>query len=485
MKKIYIIALVSILSLGSCNFEEFLETSPVNSNTPLSFFETEKQINEGVTAIYNKNRSINNGQWRFGEFRSDNTYYQRNPSDRGGSGTEEIDEFTMNSNNGNISDYWNDWYNGVLSCNIVLQNIEDVPFNSQPELKDIRKGEALFFRSWFYFNLVRSFGDVPLVTNVAVSPESALEGEYTDRVPTKDVYTKILEDVQMAIDFLPDSWNGADVGRVTKGAALMLKAKVYMTNQEFEKAIPLLREMEGLGYEILSNYEQVFNPDNKNHKESVFEVQFSFANGQSSNFLGQFVPFTSGNRILIFNPASSRAGLNQPTQDLIDLYPEGDLRSDVSIAYDLGVPYVNKYNYAPLAPGAQDVNWPMFRYADARLMLAECLAETGSFVDAISIINNEIRPRTGVVVPVTALSRDEALEKIAIERRLELAFENHRWFDLVRTGRAEEIMTAQGQELYQERDFLTPGLEYTNIRTLLAIPFQQVDQFGYEQNPGW
>ncbi|PQV48844.1 SusD-like starch-binding protein associating with outer membrane [Jejuia pallidilutea] len=478
--KFVVVALIIV----SCDANEFLDIQPANSNTPLSFYTSEKQITEGVNAIYSTNRTINNGQWRFGEFRSDNTSYQRNEADRGGTPTEEIDEFTMNSDNGNISSYWNAWYGGILDCNLVLNNIDNVDFDDE-ELMNSRKGEALFFRSYFYLNLARSFGDIPFHRLVASSVDDAFSEVFTSRIPVSEVYEEILEDNQEAINYLPASWPNSEVGRATKGAALMLQAKILMTIQRYDEAIPYLRQMEGLGYSILGNYEMVFNPSNKNHAESVFEIQFDYASGQASNFLGQFVPFTSGRDILIFNPASGRAGLNQPTQDIIDLYPADDARAAVNIAYNRGEAFVNKYNYAPLAPGQQDVNFPMFRYADARLMLAECLAQTGSYQAGIDIINNEIRPRTGVAAPVTATSQEDALEKIAVERRLELAFENHRWFDLLRTGKAVETMKAHGEDQMALKPHLTDGLEYENIRTLLAIPFNQVDQYGYAQNPGW
>ncbi len=485
MKFIYKIKLIIIaLLIVSCDSNEFLDIKPANSNTPLSFYTSEKQITEGVNAIYSTNRGVNNSQWKFGEFRSDNTSYQRNNSDRGGASTEEIDEFTMNSDNGNISSYWSGWYGGVLDCNLVLNNIDNVEFDDE-ETMNARKGEALFFRSYFYLNLARSFGDIPFHRLIASSVDDAFREEFTSRIPVSEVYDEILEDNQKAIDFLPTSWPNSEKGRATKGAALMLQAKILMTIQRYADAIPILRQMEGLGYTILGNYKQIFDPSNKNHKESVFEIQFDYASGQASNFLGQFVPFTSGRDILIFNPASGRAGLNQPTQDIIDLYPSGDTRLPVNIAFNRGEAFVNKYNYAPLAPGQQDVNFPMFRYADARLMLAECLAQSASYQDGIAIINDEIRPRTGVADPVTAISKEDALEKIAIERRLELAFENHRWFDLVRTGKAVEVMKAHGEEQEAIKPHLTDGLEYENIRTLLAIPFNQADQYGYPQNPGW
>lgn len=485
MKILYRIKLIIIVAfITSCDTNEFLDIKPQNSNTPLSFYTSEKQITEGVNTIYSTNRSVNNGQWRFGEFRSDNTSYQRNNADRGGASLEEIDEFTMQSDNGNIGSYWNGWYGGVLDCNLVLNNIDDVSFDD-PDLKNARKGEALFFRSYFYLNLARSFGDIPFHKLVASSVEDAFREEFTSRVPVNQVYEQILIDNQQAIDFLPASWPNSEKGRATKGAALMLQAKILMTVKRYAEAIPYLRDMESLGYTILSDYEKVFNPNNKNHKESVFEIQFDYASGQASNFLGQFVPFTSGRDILIFGPANGRAGRNQPTTDIINLYPAGDARFNVNIAFNRGEAFVNKYNYAPLNPGQQDVNFPMFRYADARLMLAECLAQSASFQDGIDIINNEIRPRTGLTTPVTASTKEEALEKIATERRLELAFENHRWFDLLRTDKAVEVMTAHGAQEISIKPHLTSGLEYNNIRTLLAIPFNQVDQYGYQQNPGW
>ncbi|MCM5663865.1 RagB/SusD family nutrient uptake outer membrane protein [Galbibacter mesophilus] len=489
MKKsiIYTVLTLGILT-SSCNTDDFLTLEPSNSNTALSFFNTEKQINEGVTAIYTSHRGIYSNQWKFGEFRSDNTSYQRNEADRGGARLEENDEFTMSADNGNISQLWNGWYGVVLDANNIINNIPEVDFNDSA-LKDARLGEALFFRTWAYFNLTRNFGAVPFVTSVASSPENAVNDEFTTRVDKAEIHAAIMEDLERAISFLPKSWSPSDEGRVTQGTALMLKAKILMEDQQFSEAIAPLRQMETLGYQILADYKQNFDPSNKNSAESVFELQYSFDQGQPSNFLTSFVPFNSGSDLVIFGTASGRAGLNQPTQDLINLYSEEDARFSVNIAFygegDASEPYINKYYYLPLAPGQQDINYPVFRYADARLMLAECLVETGDITSGLNIVNNEIRPRTGLTETVDATSKEEALEKIAIERRLELAFENHRWFDLVRTGKAVETMKAHGDDLLALKPHLTQGLEYENIRTLLAIPFNQVQQFGYEQNAGW
>ncbi|MEO1054545.1 MAG: RagB/SusD family nutrient uptake outer membrane protein [Bacteroidota bacterium] len=495
MKRVYIIIFAGLMMLGC---DDFLEVTPETSFVPATFFDTENEIERGIAGIYRLNRSMNaSRQWRFGENRSDNSSFQFNPQDRGGQLQEALDEFLMTADNPNISNYWNDLYNGVGRANYVLENIDAVRFSSNT-VKEQRRGEALFLRSWFYFNLVRNWGGVPYVTSTFETLDESLGDEFTQRVNIDVVYDSILNDAQQAIDALPVSWDEDNVGRATRGAALMLKAKMHMARREYPEAIPLLEEMTTLGYELLDSYESVFNPDNKNHAESVFELQYSFALGQSSNFLSNFVPFNSGGDLLDFGAqASSRAGQNQPTTDLIETYEEGDIRRDVTIAYYSltetdSIPFLNKYNYPFLDVNAQDVNWQMFRYADALLMLAECLNEVNGFdQNAIGIVN-VIRLRAGLpplsdagANPELVIATAEDLSAaIAKERRLELAFENHRWFDLVRRGEAVDVMTAHGLREISEKTTVLSGA-YTNIRTDLGIPSNQVLQFGLDQNIGW
>jgi hypothetical protein len=305
------------------------------------------------------------------------------------------------------------------------------------------------------------------------------------------VYDTLFANIDFAIDNLPILWDDDNTGRATRGAALMLKAKMHMTRQQFAEAIPLLEEIRGLNYSLLDEYEQVFNPNNKNHSESIFEIQYSFALGQASNYVSSFVPWNSGSDLLSFGDvvvnASSRAGQNQPTQDLIDSYEANDKRRDVCISYYVintdSIPWMSKFNYGFLDIGATDVNWQMFRYADALLMLAECLNEVNGLDQTAIGLVNRIRLRAGLS-PVRVSDSQSLREAIAKERRLELAFENHRWFDLVRTGRAVEVMTAHGIQQKNEKNTVLPDA-YTNIRLNLAIPTNQVQQFGYNQNEGW
>ncbi|NYJ27889.1 RagB/SusD family nutrient uptake outer membrane protein [Allomuricauda sp. ARW1Y1] len=466
--------------------DDFLDETPETFRTPQNFFETEAQINEAVAGIYNTNRGLMNGaHWRFGENRSDNTSFQFNPADRGGINDEEVDLFLMLSANPNLAGYWNTSYSGISRANFALENIDRVDFNNEA-LRDVRRGEILFLRSWFYFNLVQLFGDVPYVTSAGDTPDEILSDEFLERVPVAQVYENIMADAQLAIDFLPNPGN-TESGRATRGAALMLKAKMHMALQEFQAAEELLEEMQGLGYSLQADYASVFAPDNKNNSELVFEIQYSFALGQASNFVSRFVPFNSGNDILgDSGPAGSRAGQNQPTQSLIDLYDADDTRFTHNISfYDDGTtvePWMSKFNYGFEDQGLQDVNFPMFRYADALLMLAECYAETGGG-DPIPLLL-EVRGRS---MPDPSLSMEETsdLEQtIADERRRELAFENHRWFDLLRTGKAVEVMTAHG--IQQKAEKATVPVEaYTNIRTLLGLPLGQVEEFSFTQNEGW
>ena len=480
-----------LLLLFACAFtscDDFLETLPENDRTPENFFQNEEQMVEAVASIYNANRALYvDLQIRLGENRSDNTSFQFNANDRGGALVEAVDEFIMLSDNPFLEAYWTQNFLGIARSNFLLESLDNAEFRDEADREAIR-GETLFLRSWFYFNLVRAYGDVPFVTSAADSPDEALSDEFIERIPVDQVYGNILADVQTAAGLLPAQWDEENTGRATRGAALMLRAKMHMARSQFDLAIPPLEEMGTLGYQLLDTYENVFNPDNKNHAESVFEIQYSFAVGQPSNFLSRFVPFNSGLDILgDSGPAGPRAGQNQPTQDLIDLYGDDDPRLDNNIAFyekdGIIIPWMAKFNYPFEDLGQQDVNFPMFRYADALLMLAECYNETGGG-DAKAIVE-QIRTRAGLPDPtINATSQEELRRAIADERRLELAFENHRYFDLVRTGRLVEVMTAHGIDQKAEKTTVSPDA-YTNVRTILGIPNGQIIEFGYVQNEGW
>ncbi len=476
----------SILIFGLLGCEDFLDNTPETTITPQGFFQNQNQFNEAVTAIYNTNRGLMNGaHWRFGENRSDNSSFQYNPNDRGGIPNEEVDNFLLLSSNTNIGNYWNSAYSGISRANFALANIDRITFTDTDE-PEIRRGEILFLRSWFYFNLVQLYGDVPLVLTAGNTPDEILSDEFLKRTPIAEVYAKILDDMDTAIAVLPTKEATAS-GRATRGAALMLKAKMHMVLQEFGTARDLLEQMQG--YSLQAEYANIFDPENKNNNELVFEIQYSFELGQGSDLLTRFVPFNSNLDILGENgPASSRGGQNQPTQNLIDLYDPTDARFLHNISfYDDGVtnePWMSKFNFGfeDLGNNAQDVNFPMFRYADALLMLAECYHEAGGG-DPIPLLE-QVRGRSLENGTLSAAEQANLEQTIADERRRELAFENHRWFDLLRTGEAVATMTAHGVAQKAQKSTV-PAEAYTNIRTLLGIPLGQVEEFGFTQNEGW
>ncbi|MGB5819752.1 MAG: RagB/SusD family nutrient uptake outer membrane protein [Saonia sp.] len=487
MKNILIIWLIGLL-LVSC--EDFLEETPEDFRTPTSFFQTESEIDQGIAGIYGKNRFLHNGdgklQLRFGESRSDNTNIEVT-GDTGGFDDDQLNEFTMDATNGRIRAYWGENYIGISRANFVLASIDAVTFGN-PDAKNARKGEALFLRTLFYFNLARIYGDVPYVVNPGQSPDQILAEEFIERDPQSEVYASILLDAQEAIDLLPVQTN--DPGRATRGAALMLKAKIHMALQQFNEARPLLEEITTLGYALLPNYTDVFFT--KNHNEGIFEIQFSPALNQGADFLRNFVPFSSGQDIVGGNSTpNSRGNQFQPTQDLIDVYSDNDLRRAHNISTYLDVPTNTEFQWASkfafpfdeVQVNQQNINWQMYRYADALLMLAECYEKVGGG-DPATIIE-QIRARAGLPDPTLSTTELSDLEQtIADERRRELAFEGHRYFDLLRTGKLVEVMTTHGAQ--QVADGLsTTGGAYQNIRTIIGIPDGQVVQFGFQQTPGW
>ncbi len=494
MKK-YISLLTLMILLFGC--DDFLDEDPEGFRTPLGFYETEAEIDQGVAGVYARNRDLfyankDGGpraqlQLRFGEMRSDNTNIQ-DTGDRGGIGDDELNEFTMQATNGRISSYWNVCYKGISNANFVIANIDGVEFGDS-ETKDRRLGEVLFLRTWFHFNLVQLFGDVPYVTQAGESPEQILSEDFLNRDPEQEVYSNILIDAQQAIDLLPSDLAPEEAGRASKGAALMLKAKIHMALQQNELARPLLEQIRTLGYSLLPDYGNVFS--NKNNAENIFEIQYDQSLGQFSNFLGNFVPAGSGNDILgegsVPNPQGNQF---QPTSDLIALYDDNDERKAHNITIyvnDNGeeLPWGSKFAvpFIQNNPGEQNINFPMFRYADALLMLAECYATDGGG-DPIAIVQ-EIRNRANWNAPLSAAELADIPQTIADERRRELFLEGHRFFDLLRTGKMEEVIRVHGMQQINENQTVTDGA-YQNIRTKLGIPEGLTLQFdGLEQTPGW
>ncbi len=483
MKKITILLLT--LALVSCQ-NDFLELKPDTNGSAGNFYQTKDQFIQAINSAYSPLQGIqNNTMWLLGEVRSDNTSYQQNTADRSGTPREEIDEFRDIDQNANFQTFFNSSYLGISRCNLLLTKIKTATFD-QPTLNQI-EGEARFLRAYYYFNLTRVFGDVPLILKEVTSPEEAFVTAV--RVSEAQVLVALIDDLKNAITKLPAKYAVADLGRATSGAAKAILGEVYMSQKNYTAAADILKGVEADGgYSLNANY--VDNYKRKNSTESIFEIQYAEGvGGKWSTFAYSFAPFNSGTLATGYAlGAGSAAGWNIPTQSLIDAYEPTDRRLAVSINQNFTdptskkvVPFVQKYANPPyLERFNTGDNFIISRLADVLLMQAEALNEAGfPNTDAFTLLNR-VRTRAGLPAK-TAANTDAKLRiatqaefraAIAQERRVELAFENHRWFDLVRTGQAVAVMTAHGMAEKGLKSYVLPNA-YAAVNLKFPYPFRE------------
>jgi len=498
---------VCLLMTSACNEDNLLNYEPQGRYSVENFFQTEIQAKGAINGAYVQVRDLYNAaMWRTVEMRSDNTTFIPNPGDRGSMAVEEIDYFVLTASSGIHGNIWGPCYRGISKTNYLLELIDPIPFDDEADKLAI-KGQAAFLRAFYYYILTQTFGDVVKVTSIIESEAEAGELLELDRAPRAEVLSEIIiPDLELAIENLPEEWSGIDNGRATKAAAQMLLAKVYFTDRNYAAALPLLQDIIDSGiYSLESDYRSVFGPGNQSSPEIIFANQYSVSANQGAGFFLNWLPYQSAQSITegIFVQPSS-ASKNLPTKDLVRAYEEGDRRFAASIGfYDEDpndpdnelIAYSRKFLFIPVTQGGSDLNFPVFRYADVLLMKAEAIMETtGGLSNEVFEIVNQIRVRAGLPLyfpgnpnPALDISTPEALnEAIRRERRVELAFESHRWWDLQRYGNLQEVMTAHGIEQKECQDFLDEFPEaYQDIRELYAIPFGQIERYGYRQNEGW
>lgn len=485
MKKISFYIILSLcLTQISCQ-EDFLKTTdPTRIGRDL-FYQNQTQFEQALNGVYGQLQTITNSAYIQQEMMSDNTTFDFDPLNRGGAaGWEAFEYSTVNQGNGEIAALWNNHYSTMYNINYALEKLAASKIDATA--KSVLEGEFKFIRAYHYFNLVRYFGDVVLATKTLTNPNEAFD---LVRSPQADVYKQILADLADASKLLPA--RATLRGRATQGSALSLLGKVYLTQKNYAAASTTLKQVTSLGYALNANYKDNFDPAKKNGVESIFEVQYQGGNdlGEQSNFMYLFAPRLSLGAITGFaNTAPS--GRNIPTNDMIKAYEAGDVRKAISIqeGYTLngkfvGIPYVSKYQYTHTITGRTDNNWPVLRYADVLLMLAESINEaSGPNAEAYDYLN-QVRKRAGLAA-VDGLSKDAFRTAVLKERRVELAFENHRWFDLQRTltptqltafmnahGAIEKAnpTVARGGIAFNALDYVYSDFEY-----FLPIPAPQI-----------
>lgn len=479
--------LIYILSAVFAGCDDFLTVYPETSLSSATFFTKEADFVQAVNGAYVPLRSIiNDRAWLLGEMHSDNTYYSRNILFGATEQQEDIADFAIpeaqgiTSNTHVLNQYRLD-YQIIARTNQVLATIDNVEFDAAS--KNNLRGQALFLRAYAYFELVRYFGKVPL----HLEPVPTRQDAALPLSEVSEVYAQIIQDATAAIPLLKPK-STQEPGRATSGAARTLLANVYIVLEEWAKAEVLLREVvESNEYSLIQDYANVFSTstDNKNNAESVFEVQFIEGSaGLNGSFIYNFMPRPMSPTELVTITGTSNPqpldgeGNNTPTPDIIAAFEPGDERKDVSIGYitlagsfrtDKVYPYIRKFAKPHQLHGNHGMNWPVYRYSEVLLFLAEALVKQGK--DG-SLYLNMVRSRAGL-----GDASGDMLEAIYQERRVELCFENKRWFDLVRTGRAIDTITAYGnrikanpQDYYYPPDVGPRSHAFSNIKLLYALP---------------
>ncbi len=495
----YLKSSITLFSLSLLFFstacEDFLDKKPLGDLTSEVFYETQDDAVLATNAIYNAYRAwFVTGGFPIADIMSDDMVKGSSPQD--GAGLNQINNFTFTASEGAFSNIWSALFVGVRRANIVLEKVPDIEMDES--LKTRLLAEARFLRASFYFELARSYGDVPKV--LTANPE-----RNTPRSAVAEIYNEIIiPDLQFALANLPkkSEYEVDDLGRVTQGAAQGMLAKVYLFRGNFTDAQTQAEAVITSGeYSLPADFAEEFAPDQVQGSGSIFEISAireNFANG--GNQYGQ-TQGVRGTVLVNGEPTGKGWGFGRPTVDIINFYEEGDPRMDASVIFvgdtiygeivigDGGTPdttytadgqieQLETYNQKVFMTGIENAQWghnrQMLRYADVLLMAAEAANENGNSGLALQYLN-QVRtrafndPNAAIIV-----SEQSALRQLIYdERRVELAFEGERFYDLVRTGRAVDVLGPLG---FKE-----------NSNELFPVPQSEIDitEGAITQNPGY
>lgn len=326
----------------------------------------------------------------------------------------DADANQLRADNINVEDIWDAAYIAIGRINLLIERLPDVPGLDGDELNQMI-GEVHFLRALAYHDLVRLYGDVPLVTEPPASLEEAAQVE---RSPVAAVYAQIESDLTEAASLMSDD---AEPGRASLGAVMALRARVALYRGNWAAAETAADAVIGMGYELAGTYGALFGPADADTPEDIFRLTFT---PQEYNLQGYY-----------YQP-NGRWEVG-PTQDLVDSYEEGDARLAWSIGEDDGDIFGDKWK---TTEGGEDIH--VIRFAEVLLIKAEAHARQGELEEAVAAYN-QIRERAGLaphVLGEDVIGQAQVLDAIDHERRVELAFEGDRWPDLVRTGRATAVL---------------------------------------------
>ncbi|SHG02200.1 Starch-binding associating with outer membrane [Salegentibacter echinorum] len=418
------------------------------------------------------------------EIISDNGDKGANP---GGTGADKhfLDDLNFTSTVPSVEAMYTHWYKTIGRANYAIAYSELESTDAEMQKRII--GEARFLRAYTYFFLVRSFGAVHIQGEITFEngePVIDPEADLSVRNSKEEVYNYIKQDLLYAMDALPakSEYSTANLGRATNGAATALLSKVHLYQENWADALKYADDVISSGeYSLEPNYEDIWREYSENGSESIFEIQ---ARGEPIAHGVQQYSTTQGAR----GTSGWGWGFNNPSQSLVDAFDaQGDeIRKNATIIFageilwdgrevssSVENPRYNEkaYSSANAGAGDGDKNIRVIRLAEVYLIKAEAANELGQ-TDVAETALNKVRNRVDLN-NVTGLGQAELRKQIWEERRLELAFEHDRWFDLIRTGQAEAAMAADGKDFKEKHN-------------LFPIPEDQLIQTpDMPQNPGW
>ena len=468
MKHLKYLALFFVGALITSCEDDFLEPALSSAINGGSYYNNATELETAVVNMYDGLQGVNSTsagdnhatqvEFYLTEMRSDNT---RTKAQEGEAA--QFESFAVEATNGIVADYYRSFYNVIFRANLVLANLEAAGTSAAQF-----EAEAKFVRAYSYFNLVRLYGDIPLVTSLTGPADTDLA--YT-RVASDDVYDLIQADLNAAISGLDNTYRT----RASKAGAQALLAKVELTRGNYGEARSLLESVVATGnYSLESNFHDVFYDED--NSETIFSIGYETGGIDSQNFSAEWL-----------NAVGRTSGVNYVTADVrtaFDTY--GGNRTAVSFRQDES--QATEYQVAKYFPNGElgpqyasdptkaGNDWIVLRYADVLLMHVESiLAGSNATTDAAALASFQaVRDRAGLPIAVTEVTKDMLLN----ERRVELAFENHRLFDLMRMGAAQDVLSAFSS---------TNGYGFTSTDLLLPIPQVEIglSKGAISQNPGY
>lgn len=491
-RKTAILGCLTALSVVGC--DQFLEPKPTDVLAPENFYRSAADAVSAVNSVYAQSQWVYFWVWYESDVASDDAFATPNY----GADGHQLASYTFDPTLWSIDDLWTNAYITINKANIVLDRVPPIVMDVTERNRVL--GEAHYLRALMYFQLVRMFGDVPLMEHEAKSVADAKIA----RTPSAQVYALIVSDLQAAMASLPPSYSGADLGRATSGAATALLAKVYLNQKDYNNAAKFAGQVMSSGqYSLNSQWLDNFKISLEyTNPESIFEINYG-APEQTPGVVGSVQTlFTLPSGF----PGGDAYGLIQVNPDLIALYSANDQRGNgatymtspyttaLGETVTWGVPngaafhkWIDETNSKDMtARSWQQMpnNWIIQRYADVVLIYAEAVASGGTATNGpAEAALNQVRVRAGIA-PVAGLGSAALTDSIRVERRREFAFEGQRWFDLSRWAILDATVRAKTQQMQT----LFPGetLVHGAPSNLFPIPNGQINSNGLlTQNPGW